>query len=450
MPKAPAGATYGKKSRTFRHDGKLEALGHGIVVDEVQLVWKGVREMSMEAIKTLLIIEDNPGDVRLLREMLMENGACQAELFIAQTMRDAVGCLGKHLVDIILLDLGLPDAEGLAAIRRTLVAAPGIPLVVLTGMDDEVLAAQSLQEGAQDYLIKGQIEPRALLRALRYATERKRLERLKDEFVSTVSHELRTPLTSIAGSLGLLMARAGDEMSEPVARLLRIAHSNCERLVRLVNDILDIEKLEAGRVSFDMKKVDVGSLVQQAVDAIKGFAGALGVSVRVETSGDAVAYVRADSDRFVQVMTNLLSNAVKFTVPQSEVVAVIEKQEDTVRISVRDHGAGIPANFRSLIFERFAQADASNARQKGGTGLGLSIVKQVVGRLGGEVGFSDATGGGTIFYVELPCWGGKADLLREKHSKSESSDDGSSQETLLEEAGDRISLAPVQSAEEAV
>ena len=116
-------------------------------------------------------------------------------------------------------------------------------------LDDEALAEQSLQEGAQDYLVKGQIEVRGILRALRYATERKRLERLKDEFVSTVSHELRTPLTSISGSLGLLMGNAAGNLPRPMERLLAIAYNNCQRLVRLVNDILDIEKMEAGRMS---------------------------------------------------------------------------------------------------------------------------------------------------------------------------------------------------------
>lgn len=406
--------------------------------------------MSMDSIKTLLIIEDNPGDARLLREMLRENGAYVAELIIAQTMSEATTCLSTHPVDIILLDLGLPDAEGLAAIRRARAAAPGIPLVVLTGMDDEALAAQSLQEGAQDYLIKGQIETRGLLRALRYATERKRLERLKDEFVSTVSHELRTPLTSIAGSLGLLMGRLSGEFSAPAARLLKIAHSNSERLVRLVNDILDIEKLESGRVTFDLKKVDVRPLVQLAVDAIKAFAENLGVNVRVESAGDAIVYVRADSDRLVQVLTNLLSNAVKFTEPQSEVVVTIEKQEgaDAVRLSVRDHGSGIPADFRSSIFERFAQADATNARRKGGTGLGLSIVKQIVDRLGGEVGFLDAAGGGTIFYVELPGWGSKADVGRGELIEAELPD--ASLVDLLREARECIPLVPEQNPKETV
>jgi len=406
--------------------------------------------MSMDSIKTLLIIEDNPGDARLLREMLRENGAYMAELIIAQTMSEALSCLGKHPVDIILLDLGLPDAEGMAAIRRARAAAPGIPLVVLTGLDDEVLAAQSLQEGAQDYLIKGQIETRGLLRSLRYAAERKRLERLKDEFVSTVSHELRTPLTSIAGSLGLLMGRLSGDLSVPAARLLKIAHSNSERLVRLVNDILDIEKLESGQVTFDLKKVDVRPLVQQAVDAIKAFAGNLGVNVRVEGAGDAVAYVRADSDRLVQVITNLLSNAVKFTEPQSEVVVTIEKQvgSDTVHLAVRDHGSGISADFRSRIFERFAQADATNARRKGGTGLGLSIVKQIVDRLGGEVGFLNAPGGGAVFYVELPCWGSEAG--RGERIATELPEIDSSLVALVEEARECMPLVPGQYPQEVI
>jgi DNA-binding NarL/FixJ family response regulator len=168
----------------------------------------------MSSIRTLLIIEDNPGDVRLLREMLDENDSHRAELIHAGTMHEAMQHLAKNAVDIILLDLGLPDAQGLAAIKSIRAAAPQVPLVVLTGMDDELLAMRSLQEGAQDYLIKGQVETRGLLRALRYASERKRLEKLKDEFISTVSHELRTPLTSITGSLGLLMGGAGGGFSQ--------------------------------------------------------------------------------------------------------------------------------------------------------------------------------------------------------------------------------------------
>jgi signal transduction histidine kinase len=372
--------------------------------------------MSKKLAKAILLIEDNLGDVRLLREMFNDNGAHDTEMIHVDCMSAAEKYLVEHAVDIILLDPGLPDAQGIGAIRRAHAAAPRVPLVVLTCLDDESLAEQALQEGAQDYLIKGQIEVRGILRALRYATERKRLERLQDEFVSTVSHELRTPLTSITGSLGLLMGNAAGNLPGSVRRLVAIAHTNSQRLVRLVNDILDIEKMEAGRIVFNFSRVDTRSLVAQAIEANRGFAEGYSVRIRLEDAGIA-ADVRADPDRFLQVVTNLLSNAIKFSPAQNEVVVAVEKGTDMVRLTVRDHGPGIPVDFKPLIFEKFAQADAGDARQKGGTGLGLSIVKQIVDRLGGEVGFADADGGGTIFHVQLPCWDHVASLAIDRDAK---------------------------------
>jgi len=372
--------------------------------------------MSTKLIKAILLIEDNPGDVRLLQEMFSDHGAHNTKLAHVDCMSAAEKYLAEGAVDIILLDPGLPDAQGLGSIRRAHAAAPGVPLVVLTCLDDETVAEQALQEGAQDYLIKGQIDVRGILRALRHATERKRLERLKDEFVSTVSHELRTPLTSITGSLGLLMGNAAGNLSDPVRRLVAIAHTNSQRLVRLVNDILDIEKMEAGQVAFNFSRVEVRPLVAQAIEANRGFAEGYGVRVRLEDA-DTAADVRADPDRLLQVITNLLSNAIKFSPAENEVVVAVEKGPDMVRLTVRDHGPGIPLDFRPLIFEKFAQADAGDARQKGGTGLGLSIVKQIVDRLGGEVGFADAPAGGTIFHVQLPCWDHVAGLAIDRDAK---------------------------------
>jgi PAS domain S-box-containing protein len=232
-------------------------------------------------------------------------------------------------------------------------------------------------------------------------TERKRIERLKDEFVSTVSHELRTPLTSIGASLSLLARNANTQLPDSVVRLITIAHSNSQRLVRLVNDILDIEKIESGKMVFNLARIDVRCLVEHAIDASQGFAQDHGVSLRLDprsTTGE----VAADSDRLTQILTNLISNAVKFSPRGEEVVVAIKVRDGNVRVSVRDHGSGIPDEFKSRIFEKFAQADASDSRQKGGTGLGLSIVKQLAVKLGGEVGFKDAPGGGTIFYLDLP------------------------------------------------
>jgi signal transduction histidine kinase len=387
------------------------------------LSWRdlGVEVMTRSTeIKTILLIEDNAADARLLREMFNEPDSCRVEFTHVDCMSAAEKYLSEHTADSILLDLGLPDSQGLAAIRRAHAAAPRVPLVVLTGFDDESLAEQALQEGAQDYLIKGQIERRGLLRALRYATERKRLERLKDEFVSTVSHELRTPLTSIAGSLGLLVGNAVGKLPEPMARLLSIAHTNSQRLTRLVDDILDIEKMEAGRVVFNFKRVEVRPLVEQVIEANRAYAEGYGVRMRLEdASTDPAADVRADPDRLFQVVTNLLSNAIKFSPTDNEVVIAIFKENGLVRFTVRDHGPGIPVDFKPLIFEKFAQADARDARQKGGTGLGLSIVKQIVDRLNGKVGFADAPDGGTVFSVELPCWDHVASLAVDRGAKPE-------------------------------
>jgi signal transduction histidine kinase len=405
----------------------------------------------MRTIKKVLLVEDNPGDARLLREMFNEDSALHVDLACVSFMSEAERHLARCTVDIILLDLGLPDAQGLAAIRRARIAAPDIPLVVLTGMDDEALAGQSLQEGAQDYLIKGQIDTRGLLRALRYAGERKRLERLKDEFVSTVSHELRTPLTSIAGSLGLLMGNAAGSLPKSAERLLEIAHTNSVRLVRLVNDILDIEKLESGHVAFDFRKIKIRPLVEQTVEAIRGYAEGHKVKVRIEAAV-GVDDVRADTDRVAQVLTNLVSNAIKFSPPDGEVVIAIEKEAEVnaVRITVRDHGPGISADFKSRIFERFAQADATNARRKGGTGLGLSIAKQIMDRLGGEVGFADAPGGGTIFHFELPFWDDMTDIADDEQIRDTASVPAAALISLAEARRDRLTLAPVGIVEEVV
>jgi signal transduction histidine kinase len=184
-------------------------------------------------------------------------------------------------------------------------------------------------------------------------------------------------------------------------RLLTIAHNNSQRLERLVNSILDMEKIESGKVVFVLKQVEVRAVVEQAIEANRGFAENYGVRIRLNSAA-AAAEIRVDPDWLVQVVTNLLSNAIKFSPWDAEVLVAIENRNGKVRISVRDHGHGVPEDFKGRIFQKFAQANASDARREGGTGLGLSIVKQIVTRLGGEVGFDDAPGGGAIFHVELP------------------------------------------------
>jgi PAS domain S-box-containing protein len=234
----------------------------------------------------------------------------------------------------------------------------------------------------------------------RDVTEAKRTERLKNEFVATVSHELRTPLTAIAGSLGLLAGRGAERLADPT-RLLKMAQANTQRLLRLVNDILDIETIEGDRMAFDFQQVAMKPLVEEAIDANSALAETFDVAVRLDDQA-ADATVHTDANRLMQVVANLLSNAVKFSPRGQEVVVMIEAADDRVCIAVRDHGPGIPDEFKARIFDKFVQVDASDARQRGGTGLGLSIVKQLMIRLGGDVRHNAAPGGGTIFRIDLP------------------------------------------------
>ena len=241
-----------------------------------------------------------------------------------------------------------------------------------------------------------------VLSAIVDISERKRLDRLKDEFVSMVSHELRTPLTSIAGALALLMEDAGDRLPRTAMQLLSIVHANSQRLVRLTNDILDLQKIEAGQVAFHLRYLGLRSVVEQTIEANQAFAEGLGVRIRLDAAscdGEAMA----DPDRLAQVLTNLLSNAIKFSPPGEEVVVAMARHDADLRVSVRDHGPGIPDEFKPRIFEKFAQADSPDNRPKGGTGLGLSIARQLIHQHGGTLGFEPARGGGTVFYFDLPC-----------------------------------------------
>jgi len=237
---------------------------------------------------------------------------------------------------------------------------------------------------------------------VRDVTERRRLDEMKNEFVSTVSHELRTPLTSIRAALGLVTGGVAGALPEAMRELLDIAHKNAERLVLLVNDILDIEKIEAGRIEFRRERISARHLLEQAVSANRSYAAQF--SLRLEMAGDpaADAEVYADPQRIQQVLTNLLSNAAKFSPAGGVVEVSLVVDAGSAIFRVRDHGLGIPQEFRGRIFQRFAQADSSDVRQKGGTGLGLSISRAIVEHHAGQIGFEDAEGGGTCFFFSLP------------------------------------------------
>lgn len=232
-------------------------------------------------------------------------------------------------------------------------------------------------------------------------TDQKRLSRVKDEFVSTVSHELRTPLTSIKGALGLLMASKDNNFSKSQARLIDIASANADRLTDIVNDILDLEKISSGEVTFDFADTDLTSVLDDVVREMSPFAETHDSFVEIDTPQDPLM-VFADRGRTQQVLTNLISNACKYSDPKSKVMAKAEQIGDMAIVYIQNIGPGVPDNFRSRIFQAFSQADSSDTRAKGGTGLGLNISRQIVLRHGGQIGFESTPGGVTVFWFTIP------------------------------------------------
>lgn len=237
--------------------------------------------------------------------------------------------------------------------------------------------------------------------AVKDVSERRRIDEMKAQFVSTVSHELRTPLTSIAGSLGLLAGGAAGPLPEKAGRLIGIAQANSQRLVRLINDILDIEKLEAGQMALQLEPVNLRDLGLRSIEAVSGMAAEHQVVIKLV--GESSGSVMGDMDRLIQVVVNLLSNALKFS-PPNETVTVRLGSDDgpMARLSVLDRGPGVPVSFRARMFEKFAQADSSHTRQHGGTGLGLPIAREIAERHGGRLWFEPVAGGGSSFHLQLP------------------------------------------------
>jgi signal transduction histidine kinase len=231
-------------------------------------------------------------------------------------------------------------------------------------------------------------------------TERERSMRLKSEFVSVVSHELRTPLTSLVGALGLVSRGALDGLSQQTTSLIEIAHSNAERLVALVNDILDVQKIEAGGLDFHFEPVDIVALARQALRETIAYGEAHGVQFQLEEDIGA-AWVNADPLRLMQVLTNLLSNAAKFSPRNEDVVVRLYRVGERVRVSVSDRGQGIAPQMHMKIFEKFTQVDTSDTRAKKGTGLGLSICKSIIDKHGGEITVQSKPGDGATFSFDL-------------------------------------------------
>jgi signal transduction histidine kinase len=370
--------------------------------------------MKEKAVQVLLV-EDNAGDARLIREMFSNEGPGSFELTHFLRLREAEIHLAKCGVDIVLLDMGLPDGHGLDTVRRAHAVAPDVPMIVLTGLDDEALAAQAMKEGAQDYLIKGQIESRALPRALRHAIERHRMQtetdlirthqmQFKDEFLSHVSHELRSPLSAIYQFATILVDGIAGELKPAQNEYLGIVLRNVKQLQSMINDLLEVTRVQAGKLMIELQCTSVSDALAYTVKTLQGAATAKGITLSSDIEC-LLPSVCADPTRIRQILIILVDNAIKFT-PANGTVKVqarmLEEDPNLMVLEVSDSGCGINPDMTERIFERLFQTSALEGRK--GLGLGLYICKELVTRQGGQIWAKSAPGQGAVFSVTLPIF----------------------------------------------
>lgn len=282
-------------------------------------------------------------------------------------------------------------------------------------------------KGYRWYLLTGQAtwsasgEPRRVITSIMDIDDRKSAEDLQAEFISNVSHELRTPLTSILGALRLMRSPAIGKLPDKADHLTSVALENGDRLARLINDLLDVEKMEAGKVAFEFQEENLRDLLSHVCEQNALFAQEHAATLDIKPV-DPALYVRVDKVRFAQVMSNLISNAAKYSPDGGTISIAAKRHERTVRISVADKGPGIPATFRHAVFDRFSQADSNGRQSRKGTGLGLSIAKAIVEAHGGSIGFETKEGVGTTFFVDFPL--ARAGRVTKPQDPSEAADAG--------------------------
>src|ERR1022692_3829010 len=363
----------------------------------------------------VLLVEDNPGDADLVRLRLVE-GKSDVHVNCVPRLADALAWLETETPTCVLLDLNLPDSHGAETFRRIMQKAPNVPVVILSGQDDETLALKAVHQGVQDYLVKGDITSKQLERALRYAVERQGLLRsleitrkqqleFKNQFLSHVSHELRTPLTCIHQYVTLLLDGLAGPVPPDQSDHLKTVLKSVNQLHAMIRDLLGAPRAEKGKMRIEPRCIALGELIQQTVAMMHPTADEKKIGLEIGLD-QRLPLVLADPDRVLEVLINLVDNAIKFT-PRDGAVMVracmVEADPGSVYVSVSDSGRGINPDTKMLIFERYQDPDAVD-NNRSGLGLGLFICREIVRLHEGRIWVSGEPGQGSTFTFTLPVY----------------------------------------------
>ncbi len=368
--------------------------------------------MTPDAIQ-VLVIEDNLGDARLVKEALSEVTGTRFVLLFADRLSAGIDRLREGGVDVVLLDLGLPDAKGFAGIAGIQAEVPAVPIVVLTGSDDQAIARGAVNAGAQDFVVKGKLAPDVLDRSLRYAIDRhsrllelsnanRQLEEMngfRNEFVAIVAHDLRGPMASITGFADLLTGGWDTLADDEKINYVQVISRNTKHLSEFVEDVLQVARIEAGEFTYDIRAFDMSALACRAVDE----AAAAHSTRRFELvdPGD-LPLAHGDEDRQWQVLTNLLSNAAKFSPAEEPIAVELSYTGDSVQVAVTDQGPGIAEADVAKLFQKFGRLSQPGGRKIPGTGLGLYICKTLVETQDGRLWCESTPGRGSTFLYTIP------------------------------------------------
>lgn len=369
----------------------------------------------------VLVVDDVPQDVEVIQSMLATSSVNRYSIETADRLAGAFRTLRAGGFDIIFLDLFLPESKGIETLRKIRAKTAGVPIIALTRFDDEMIGASAVKEGAQDYLVKGQFDTELLHRTIQHAIERHRTEeairrknlelevlnkklkeadRLKSVFLANMSHELRTPMNSIIGFTTIILKGMSGAISDDQRKQLGIVKKNAEHLLQLINEALDVSKIEAGKISLDCSTFNLTDLIKEIQVVFQPLIKKKDLYLKAETIDNCTLHT--DWVRLRQILVNLTNNAVKFTNKGGVTVEARQTKNEDIVITIEDTGIGIKKEDMGMLFIPFHQLDMSRTKKYQGTGLGLHLSQKLAHLLGGSIKADSTFGQGSRFVLTIP------------------------------------------------